>query len=487
MQQMNTIKYWHLEQSYADLPSSYYHLGTPEAITKPEIIYYNQALAKRLGLSQEPNPEALSGQLLYEGMKPLSQGYAGHQFGTFTMLGDGRALLLGELSDHEGTMFDIQLKGSGKTPYSRGGDGRAGLGPVLREYLMGEAMTALGIASTRGLAVIGTGESVIREKVQKGAILVRVASSHLRVGTFQLAAARNDLVGLSKLAEYAIKRHYPSAQFDENPYASMLKQICESQGRLIAKWQLVGFVHGVMNTDNVSIAGETIDYGPCAFLDTYSQKAVFSSIDEQGRYAYGNQPFIGGWNMARLAEAFLPLLSNEEDQAKAEAQSILEHYYNSHLEAWRKGFGHKLGLSQVTKEDDALFSQLLNLMESEELDFTNTFVYLTAVMSKEASLETPPQAMAAVLDKWQVLWQERLAEEDKPWQTTYDLMTMSNPKRIPRNHLVDGAISQAEQGDFSLYNRLLDALKHPFEQQEQMPLYQEVNPSSKPHKTYCGT
>lgn len=484
MQQTTHHKFWQLDQSYADLPSGYFHLNAPESLQKPEVIYYNLAMAKALGLPSEPNAEALSGQLLYEDMRPLSQGYAGHQFGTFTMLGDGRAHLLGELSDHEGRRFDIQLKGSGKTPYSRGGDGKAGLGPVLREYLMGEAMTALGIASTRGLAVLTTGEQVIRERVQKGAILVRVASSHLRVGTFQLAAARNDLVGLSKLAEYAIQRHYPAARFDENPYAALLKQVCEAQGQLIAKWQLVGFVHGVMNTDNVSIAGETIDYGPCAFLDHYSQRAVFSSIDEQGRYAFGNQPFIGGWNMARLAEAFLPLLSENEDSAKAVAQTILEHYYNSHLEAWRKGFGHKIGLNHVNASDDELFSELLNLMEANNLDFTNTFVYLTEALCGDTEA---PQNMGEVLSQWQTRWQNRLAEEGQSKQSAYVLMSTHNPKRIPRNHLVDTAITQAEQGDFSHFNKLLATVKHPFERLPEEPLYQGLNPSGKPHKTYCGT
>lgn len=486
MNQSGNQSFWNLRQSYLKLPESYYYLNRPESSKNPVVLYYNAKLAKELGLPLEPNPEALSGKLIYENMSPLSQGYAGHQFGTFTMLGDGRAHLLGELSDHEGQLYDIQLKGSGKTPYSRGGDGRAGLGPMLREYLMGEAMTALGIPSTRGLAVISTGESIRREKLQQGAILVRVASSHLRVGTFQLAAARNDLVGLSKLAEYAIERHYPAAMFEENPYRAFLQMVCEGQGELIAKWQLIGFVHGVMNTDNVSIAGETIDYGPCAFLDNYSAEAVFSSIDEQGRYAYGNQPFIGGWNLARFAEALLPLLAPEEEEAKAIASEILEHYYKRHLKEWRKGFGYKLGIYEAVETDDELYSQLLNIMARESLDFTNTFLYLTNSLSA-TSRENPPQDYESALLEWTKRWKQRLGQEGREKADVFELMQQHNPKKIPRNHLLDHAIKMAEEGEFSYFNKLLESVKHPFEQLTGEADYQNLNPSSKAHKTYCGT
>lgn len=478
--------FWQLSQSYLKLPNTYYTLSNPEVVSDPQVVLYNQSLAKSLGLSSDPLAEALAGTKLYEGMQPLSQAYAGHQFGTFAVLGDGRAHLLGEIQDFEGNLYDIQLKGSGRTNYSRGGDGRAAIGPMLREYLMGEAMTALGIASTRGLAVLTTGDTIIREKPKQGAILVRVASSHLRVGTFQLAAARNDVVALSMLAKFAADRHYPATLFEENLYQALLQMVCERQGKLIAQWQLVGFVHGVMNTDNMSISGETLDYGPCAFLDYYSPSAVFSSIDDSGRYAYANQPFIGGWNLARLAESLLPLLDENEEKAKMAANRLLESYYQSHLTEWRKGFGFKLGLKEATKEDDILFSELLDLMDRHQLDFTNTFLYLT--YSMEGKQRNPaPQDFENNLSEWIQKWKERLKKDNLSMNEAHRLMKNHNPMRIARNHLVDQAIRQAEVGDYSLFNRLLDHLKHPFEEKEGEMDYQLPNPSLKPHKTYCGT
>ena len=350
---------WHFDNSYARLPKSFYTSQNPTTVRSPKLIIFNNTLAKSLGLNiqalqSEEGTAVFAGNQIPEGASPLAQAYAGHQFGHFTMLGDGRALLIGEQISPQDERFDIQLKGSGRTSYSRGGDGRAALGPMLREYIISEAMYALGIPTTRSLAVVTTGESVMRETELAGAVLTRVAASHLRVGTFEYAAKWGTVEELQSLADYTISRHYPEIKDDENRYLSLLQEVIKRQASLIAKWQLVGFIHGVMNTDNVTISGETIDYGPCAFMDAYDPATVFSSIDRQGRYAYGNQPNIGGWNLARFAETLLPLLHADEEQAVQMAQDAITEYIDLYQSNWLTGMRSKLGIFNEETEDKSL-------------------------------------------------------------------------------------------------------------------------------------
>jgi len=370
---------WNLDNSYARLPELFFTSTNPTAVNAPELIILNYPLATSLGLNvqalqSQDGVAVLAGNHIPEGALPLAQAYAGHQFGRFTMLGDGRAVLLGEQITPLGERFDIQLKGSGKTPYSRGGDGRAALGPMLREYIISEAMHALGIATTRSLAVVTTGETIIRETDQPGAILTRVAVSHLRIGTFQYVSKWGTVEDLRSLADYTLQRHFPDVDAAPNQYLFLLQEVIKRQAVLIAKWQLVGFIHGVMNTDNMALSGETIDYGPCAFMDSYDPATVFSSIDIHGRYAYGNQPHIAGWNLARFAETLLPLLHVDQAQAINLAQNAISEFSELYHHNWLAGMRAKLGIYNVETQDESLIEGLLNMMQKYGADYTNTFL-----------------------------------------------------------------------------------------------------------------
>lgn len=478
---------WHLDNSYARLPELFFTKTLPTPVRAPELIILNDELAASLGLDSEALRDyeglaVFAGNEVPAGALPLAQAYAGHQFGNFTMLGDGRAVLLGEQITPNGERFDVQLKGAGRTFYSRGGDGRAGLGPMLREYIISEAMHGLHIPTTRSLAVVTTGETVIRETDLRGAILTRVATSHLRVGTFEFAANWGTEEDLRTLADYAIKRHYAEALNDENRYLSLLQGVIKRQAELVAKWQLVGFIHGVMNTDNVTISGETIDYGPCAFMDVFDPTTVFSSIDRQARYAYGNQPNITGWNLTRFAEALLPLLDENEDEAITIAEDALETFTDIFQFSWYAGMRAKLGLFNEEKGDLALIKSLLDLMKKHRADYTNTFVALTFHQLKGASLFEAPE-----FTDWYALWQERLSRQEESKATVEKLMRNSNPAIIPRNHRVEEALEAAEKGDFTVMNRLLAALSHPYAHAKIQAEYATVPAATIPYKTFCGT
>ncbi|RFU68581.1 YdiU family protein [Bacillus sp. V59.32b] len=480
---------WNFDNSYTRLPNTFYTSHSPDPAEFPKLVILNEPLAISLGL----NAEALQGEdglLVFAGNKipedasPLAQAYAGHQFANFTMLGDGRAILLGEQITPDGERFDIQLKGPGRTPYSRGGDGRAALGPMLREYIISEAMHALGIPTTRSLAVVTTGEAVIRETHLPGAILTRVAASHLRVGTFQYAVAGCTVEELKTLADYAIKRHYPDIEADENRYLSLLKEVIKRQAALIAKWQLVGFIHGVMNTDNMTISGETIDYGPCAFMDGYDPATVFSSIDTQGRYAYGNQPGIGGWNLARFAESLLPLLHEDQEAALKLAQEPISEYPKLYQQNWLAGMRAKLGLFNEETQDESLIKDLLDLMKEHRADYTNTFRALTFGQTEGTDLFRSEE-----FNKWDDEWQARLGRQEETKEASQKLMRNSNPAVIPRNHRVEEALKAAEeQGDYSVMEKLLDVLSKPYAHSPEQEEYATLpEPSAGPYRTFCGT
>lgn len=449
---------------------------------------FNHSLAQSIGINSkiletEEGIDILAGNEIPPGGEPLAQAYAGHQFGHFTLLGDGRAILLGEQLTKEGKRVDIQLKGSGRTPYSRGGDGRAALGPMLREYIMSEAMHALGIPTTRSLAVVTTGEPVFREKQLKGAILTRIASSHIRVGTFQFAAVWGTKEDLKSLADYTINRHYPHIdQNDPDRYLTFFKEVIHHQAQLIAKWQLVGFIHGVMNTDNMTISGETIDYGPCAFMDTYHPETVFSSIDHYGRYAYGNQPPIGAWNLARFAEALLPLFHDEQEEAIKLAEDALNEYRKIFELYWINGMRAKLGIFNEEEDDKKLITQLLDMMKSSESDYTNTFLALTfdeKNLSNIYETEEFPQ--------WKKQWQGRLSRQRESLNEVKERMKQHNPAAIPRNHRVEEALEAAENGDLSVMKKLLKILEKPYSHTLEQKEYRSVPEANVPYRTFCGT
>ncbi|WLR54745.1 YdiU family protein [Mesobacillus subterraneus] len=479
---------WNIDNSYSQLPNIFYRLQKPTPVEAPEVVIFNESLAEELGLNHEvlqggEGAEIFSGNEVPDGGTPLAQAYAGHQFGHFTMLGDGRAVLLGEHVTPDGKRFDIQLKGSGRTPYSRGGDGRAGLGPMLREFIISEAMVGLGIPTTRSLAVTTTGEQIIRETMQTGAILTRVAASHLRVGTFQFAANWGKTEDLRALADYAIERHYPEVEGQENRYLSFLKKVIKRQAALIAKWQHVGFIHGVMNTDNMAISGESIDYGPCAFMDTYDPATVFSSIDRDGSYAYGNQPYIGGWNLSRFAEALLPLLAEDEEEAVKLAEEALSEYPEVFEAEFISGMRLKLGIFNEEKEDKSLISVLLNLMHTHKADFTNTFKALTFNQPDGDELFQVEE-----FTEWHGKWQKRLRRQDQSKEDSLELMRDNNPAVIPRNHRVEEALQAAVNGDLSVMVKLLEVLANPYEHStEQAEFCNPAPPSARPYRTFCGT
>lgn len=478
---------WNFENSYAKLPEFFYTKQNPALVRKPELVVLNKPLAEDLGLnfnelSKDEEAKIFSGNVLLENSEPLAQAYAGHQFGYFTMLGDGRAILLGEQKSPSGISYDIQLKGSGRTPFSRGGDGRAALGPMLREYIISEAMYALGIPTTRSLAIIETGENVYRENVLKGAILTRVALSHLRVGTFEYALNYGSQQDLQVLADYAIKRHYPHLEDKQDKYLLMLKEIINNQAILISKWMLVGFIHGVMNTDNMTISGETIDYGPCAFMDNYDINTVFSSIDTYGRYAYGNQPKIGEWNLTRLASAMLPLLSQDNEKSIDLAKEALSKYEGIYKKSYYNGMRAKLGLFNEEKEDEELIESFLKIMQKYGADYTNTFIDLTTGRYKEEIFGSDETK------QWLNLWEERRKKQKESMEESNALMKKSNPAVIPRNHRVEEALEAAENGDLSVLESLHTVLLKPFDYSDDNEEYRKLpHPTSCGYKTFCGT
>ena len=479
---------WCLERSYHHLPDLFYRRTNPSPVSHPRVVLFNAALARTLGLNPDfPDADRnalFSGNMLPEGSDPIAQAYAGHQFGRFTSLGDGRAILLGEQITSQGLRFDIQLKGAGLTPFSRGGDGRAALGPMLREYIISEAMHALAIPTTRSLAVTTTGESVFRGRQLQGAILTRVAASHIRAGTFEWASARGDGASLQALADYTIGRHYPEFSALEHPYPAFLEAVIGRQADLIAQWLQTGFIHGVMNTDNMALSGETIDYGPCAFMDTYDPATVFSSIDTQGRYAYANQPDIAQWNLARFAETLLPLLHRDEDEALATAKVAIQNFPVRYKQVYFAGMGRKLGLFHVSDSDTGLVQDLLHLLLEHRLDYTNAFRDLTMGASLGPALSQHAHA-----GLWHERWQQRRLDQPETPEESQQLMRRSNPAFIPRNHLVEAAIHAAEQdGNFALTHKLLEVLAHPFDYDQKLPKYQTPDrPEAVPYQTFCGT
>jgi serine/tyrosine/threonine adenylyltransferase len=485
------------DNTYASLPERFHARLEPTHVAAPRLVRVNKALAERLGLDPAAlaSPEGvqiLAGNVVPEGGAPLAAAYAGHQFGHFVpQLGDGRAILLGEVVAPDGARFDIQLKGSGRTPFSRGGDGRAAVGPVLREYIVSEAMAALGVPTTRALAAVTTGERVYRETTLPGAVLTRVASSHIRVGTFQYFAARADTEAVRLLADHVIARHYPDAAKAENPYRALLDGVIARQASLIAHWLLIGFIHGVMNTDNCSVAGETIDYGPCAFMDAYDPTKVFSSIDQHGRYAYGNQPRIAVWNLARLAETLLPLLADDQDKAVEVAQDALTAFSPRFEAAYFGGLRRKIGLASEQEGDTALANDLLKSMADNEADFTLTFRRLCDAAADPAA-ETAVRSLftgPAAFDSWAARWRWRLGEEAAEPASIRDAMRAANPAYIPRNHLVEAALNAAiERDDFEPFEQLLSVLARPFEERPGLELYATPpKPDERVMQTFCGT
>ena len=485
------------QNTYSALPANFFARVAPTPVTSPRLVKLNRALAVHLGLdpdvlSTPEGAEILAGKRLPDGADPIAMAYAGHQFGHFVpQLGDGRAILLGEVIDADGIRRDIQLKGSGPTPFSRRGDGRAALGPVLREYVVSEAMAALGIPTTRSLAAVVTGEVVMRETALPGAVLTRVASSHIRVGTFQFFASRGDTDGVRRLADHVIARHYPDAARSERPYAALLEGVIARQAELIARWLLVGFIHGVMNTDNCSISGETIDYGPCAFMDHYDPAAVFSSIDEQGRYAYANQPRIALWNLTRLAECLVPLLAHEQDKAIAEAQDLLGAFAEKFSSAYQAGLRKKIGLFTTHDGDEALVQDLLDAMAKNQADFTLTFRRLA-----EAALDAKYDGAVGQLfadpnafNEWAARWRQRAASEPQSAEARRNAMRAVNPAFIPRNHRIEAIIEAAVvSDDYAPFEELLAVQAKPFDDQPQYAEYAEPpQPEQRVLQTFCGT
>lgn len=483
-----TVFGFQLERTYSKLPGVFFSKLSPTPVSSPKILLYNQKLAEEIGLdlsvlSEEERTQLLSGNLVPKGIEPFAQAYAGHQFGNFTMLGDGRALMLGEHLTPSGQRLDLQFKGSGRTPYSRGGDGRAALGPMLREYLISEAMHALGIPTTRSLAVVATGESVYRESELPGAILTRTAGSHIRVGTFEFASLHEDKAMTQALLNYLIDRHFPEIREEENKALSVLRAAIDQQIDLITHWMRVGFIHGVMNTDNMALSGETIDYGPCAFMDVFSPDTVFSSIDHRGRYAFANQPYVAQWNLARLAESLLPLIHDERQDAIAGAEESLNAFEPAYKDKWLAMMGTKLGLAEADKQDERLVTDLLDWMHSNGADYTNTFRDLGRQVLPENQLY-----QSETFETWHRRWQERLGGEGRSLDSSLSLMRSVNPVVIPRNHKVEEALQAGEEGNLNPFRNLLKALESPYEEADHLAPYQvPPKPSEKVHQTFCGT
>jgi len=482
------------DNTYADLPDRFYSPFEARPVSDPQTLRVNEPLAERLGfdpdwLAGEEGAAFVAGNEFPDGAEPIALAYAGHQFGNWVpQLGDGRAVLVGEVVDAAGERFDIQLKGSGRTAYSRQGDGRAPLGPVLREYLVGEAMHRLGVPTTRALAAASTGEQVRREGPQPGGVLVRVARSHIRVGTLQYFAARDDVEALETLVDYILDRHFPD--LDDRTPMGLLREVARRQAELVAQWQHLGFIHGVMNTDNMLLSGQTIDYGPCAFMNTYDPGTVYSSIDQRGRYAYGNQPPIAQWNLERLADSLLGL-ADDEEAAAAQSSAILEEFPDTFRTAWRGGMADKLGISQPGPDDWSLFEDLLELMFDQELDYTLTYRRLTELAAPDSvdGPVCPDFELPEAFDGWLDRWKERLQEDEASAEERYETMRTENPVFIPRNHLVQRAVDRGTQeGDLSAFHEMMDVLEEPYTYDPELEEFAgPPEPAEEVQATFCGT
>ena len=475
---------WNLQSSYTQISDKLFSELKPDAVTNPSTVIVNNELAEKLGLnlkgiSEEDLSNLFSGNSLPHGSKPFAQAYAGHQFGQFTILGDGRAHIVGEQVTPDGEIFDIQYKGSGRTPYSRGGDGKAALGPMLREYLISEAMYYLGIPTTRSLAVVETGEKVYREVPLKGSILTRVASSHIRIGTFQFLAAHKDYEGMKSLLDFSIKRHFSNLKFSENLAIEFIKAVMQKQINLIVEWMRVGFIHGVMNTDNSTISGETIDYGPCAFMDHYDANTVFSSIDTQGRYSFANQPSIIQWNLVRLAECLLPLIDKDEKRSIETAQNLINTFSSLFKDKWLQMMKKKLGIKDQSEDDEELINNLIKWMQQKKPDFTNTFCNLMNYDHADDEEFEDDE-----FNNWKREWKKRV--ESKEY---LDVVISCNPTLIPRNYLVEEALSEAEtDGKFDKFNELNEIISSPYQLKKVNIKYLETpSKTNIPYKTFCGT
>ena len=478
---------WNFDNSYSRLSDAFKEHIKPVAVKSPELVIINESLAKELELnfskiSRNELSSLFTGNSLPNGSNSIAQAYAGHQFGHFTMLGDGRAVLIGEHITPKNKRYDIQFKGSGKTSFSRNGDGRAALGPMLREYIISEAIHYLNIPTTRSLAVAKTGEKIIREKPLKGAVLTRVASSHIRVGTFQYIAARNKIEEIKTLLNYVVKRHYPQIDESKDKALRLLEIVMNKQVDLVVNWMRVGFIHGVMNTDNMSVSGETIDYGPCAFMDTYDPKTVFSSIDQIGRYAYCNQPAIVKWNLSRFAECLIPTIDEDQSQAILKATKIINLFDKRYEEKWLNMMRQKLGLIGEAKEDKDLILDLLTWMHIKKADYTNTFYHLM----DEEKLKNKIYENSDFIN-WKKKWKERVLSNGKNFKDCLKLMNPANPIVIPRNHKVEEAIEAAEKGNLKPTKQLLEILEKPYSFQKNTSTYQVPNTSNKKYQTFCGT
>ena len=477
---------WHFDNTYSKLSNTFKEDIKPTPVHDPELVILNKQLAADLNLDFSKTKDKdlsflFSGNSLPDGSNTIAQAYAGHQFGHFTMLGDGRAVLLGEHLSNKNIRFDIQFKGSGRTSFSRGGDGRAALGPMLREYIISEAINALNIPTTRSLAVVKTGEKVVRENLLEGAILTRVASSHIRVGTFQYIAARQNIEDLKTLVDYTIERHYPQIKSSKTKALDLLNLVMEKQCQLVVDWMRVGFIHGVMNTDNMTISGETIDYGPCAFMDQYHPKTVFSSIDKLGRYAYSNQPPITKWNLTRFAECLIPLIDKNEDTAIKIATDVIDNFQNIYEKKWLNMMRDKLGLFGEDNYDLKLINNLLNWMETNQADFTNTFCYLMDI-----NLNNDEKYRDQNFISWFKDWEKRILINNESKENSINLMKKNNPIVIPRNHKVEEALEAANNNDLQAMNALLSILKKPYSKQKNIENYQ--SPSNiQDYQTFCGT
>ena len=477
---------WHFDNSYSKLSKTFKEDIKPTPVHEPELVILNEELAENLnlnfsGIDKKKLAEIFSGNILPDGTNSIAQAYAGHQFGHFTMLGDGRAVLLGEHLVNKNKRFDIQFKGSGRTSFSRGGDGRAALGPMLREYIISEAINALKIPTTRSLAVVKTGEKVVRENLLNGAILTRVASSHIRVGTFQYIAATQNLEDLNTLVDYTINRHYPEIKSSKNKALDLLSLVMERQCQLVINWMRVGFIHGVMNTDNMAISGETIDYGPCAFMDQYDPKTVFSSIDKFGRYAFSNQPPITKWNLARFAECLIPLIDKDEGTAIKIATGLIDNFQNIYEEKWLNMMRDKLGLFGEDKNDLTLINKLLDWMKKNNADYTNTFCHLMGVEVDDQIYKNDD------FKSWTNEWEKRLKLNNSS-EKHLELMKKTNPVVIPRNQKVEEALAHADKGNLETMNKLLKVLSNPYSDQENINEFQKpATIGNEKYQTFCGT
>ncbi|WP_435087699.1 protein adenylyltransferase SelO [Candidatus Pelagibacter bacterium nBUS_29] len=476
---------WHFDNTYSRLSNTFKEEIKPTPVHNPELVIINDNLANDLDLnfskiSRKDLSEIFSGNKIPKDIKTIAQAYAGHQFGHFTMLGDGRAVLLGEHITSNNKRFDVQFKGSGRTSFSRTGDGRAVLGPMLREYIISEAIHALKIPTTRSLAVVKTGEKVVRENLLPGAILTRIASSHIRVGTFQYISAKQNLDDLNTLVNYTIERHYPEIKSSNNRALDLLNLVMEKQCKLVVDWMRVGFVHGVMNTDNMTISGETIDYGPCAFMNQYDPKTVFSSIDKFGRYSFSNQPPITKWNLARFAECLIPLINKDEDTAITLATETIDNFQNIYEQKWLNMMRDKLGLYGNDINDKKLINNLLNWMEKNKADYTNTFCYLMNVKINDQIYKDE------YFIKWCKEWQNRIFKDDGSKEKSLELMKNSNPVIIPRNHKVEEALTAANEDNLEVMNKLLSKLSNPYNEQIDIEDYKSPS-NDKNYQTFCGT